>query len=190
MCADLSLVEIIILLISIIGLILSIINLVKSALHEKRYKYQLKIKLKKDLLTKWFEIAKDFVKLVEFSRIESTNTHKYYYYEIKKENSNEYLDLENKKGFINRYEYAMTNFTKFCQYPDETAGPFDIPRLLNVNKNMDIEFISYPLSLDPGNEEKIKEEFLEDVKNHGQMNGIRIKGFRWWKMKKILGILY
>lgn len=190
MCIDLSLVEIITLLIAIIGLILGIINLVKSVLHEKRYKYQLKIKLKKDLLTKWFEIAKDFVQRVEFSKIESTNTHKFYYYEIKKENNNEYLDLENKKGFINRYEYALTNFSKFCQYPEETARTSDIPKLLNVNKNIDIERISYPIDLDPGNEENLKEEFLEDVKNHGHLNGIRIKEFRWWKIKKILGNLY
>ena len=189
MCENLSPIEIITLLIAIIGLILSILNAVRSIFHERRYKTQLKINLKRKLLMEWFEIAKDFVKRVEFTNIESTNTHKYYYYEIKKENSNEYMDLENKEGFINRYEYIMTNFTKFCQYPEETASLSDIPKLLNVNKNINVEYISYPISLDPGNEDKIKEEFLEDVKNHGQMNGIRIKEFRWWKIKKILGKL-
>lgn len=190
MCKNLSPIEIIILIIAIISLILSILNAVRSIIHERRYKYQLKINLKKKLLKGWFDIAKDFVKRVEFTNIESTNTHKHYYYEIKKENSNEYLDLENKEGFINRYEYIMTNFTKFCQYPEETARLSDIPRLLNVNKNMNLYFISYPISIDPGNKDKVKEELLEDVKNHGQMNGLRIKEFRWWKIKKFFGKLY
>lgn len=190
MFENLSSIEIITLIIALIGLILSIINGVRSIFHEKRYKYQLRIKLKKKLLTEWFEVAKNFVKRVEFTKTESTNTHKYYYYEIKKENSNEYIDLENKQGFINRYEYAMTNFSKFCQYPEETARSSDIKKLLDVNKNINIDHISYPLHLDPGKEEKIKEEFLEDVKNHGQMNGIKIKEFRWWKTKKFFGKLY
>ena len=186
----LSPIEIITLIIAILGLIISIINAVRSIFHERRYKYQLKINLKKKLLKKWFDIAKDFVKRVDFTNIESSNIHKNYYYEIKIENSVDYLDIENKKGFIHRYEYAMTNFTKFCQYPEETARLSDIPRLLNVNKNINLDFISYPLPLDPGNEDKVKKEFLEDVKNHGKMNGIRIKEFRWWKIKKFLGKLY
>ena len=190
MSQDLSTIEIITLIIALIGLILSILNAVRSIFHERRYKYQLKINLKMRSLKEWFDIAKDFVKRVDFTNIESTNTHKNYYYEIKKENNDEYLDLENKKGFIHRYEYAMTNFTKFCQYPEETAKLSDIPRLLDVNKNMDLDFISYPLPLDPGNEDKVKEEFLEDVRNHGQMNGLKIKDFRWWKIKKFLGKLY
>lgn len=190
MCENLSSIEIITLIIAVIGLILSILNAVRSIFHERRYKYQLKINLKSNLLKEWFDIAKDFVNRVKFTNIESTNTHKNYYYEIRKENSDEYMDLENKKGFINRYEYNLTNFTKFCQYPEETARLFDIQKLLNVNKNINVDYISYPKSLDPGNTDKIKEEFLEDVRNHGQMNGIRIKEFRWWKIKKFFGKLY
>ncbi len=190
MSESLSPIEIITLIIAIIGLILSILNAVRSIIHERIYKYQLKINLKKNLLKKWFEIAKDFVKRVEFTNSDSTNTHKNYYYEIKKENSNEYLDSENKQAFLSRYEYIMTNFTKFCQYPEETARLSDIPRLLDVNKNINLDFISYPKPQDPGNKDKVKEEFLNDVKVHGQLNGIRIKEFRWWNIRKFFGKLY